>query len=213
MVDPSRLWNGALQVYGQALSTLFGEMIPIPESRVLIRKDSETLDIGSRILTFYDTPGHAKHHFTILDPVSDAVFSGDALGIRYRTCFTNWPFEWIMPSTSPIDFDPEAVQTTVAKLQQLPFQWVYHTHFGRSSKQEALMNTESGALAMAAFMKQFYHPQVTADEVMTGLTEWVHHDLTERGFSASVKDIRQALAMDLPLDALGLMYWIENLKS
>ena len=209
MIDPSRLWNGALQVYGESLSQLFGEMIPVPENRVLIRNDGETLDIGSRVLTFYDTPGHAKHHFTILDPISDAVFSGDALGIRYRSCFTNWPFEWIMPSTSPVDFDPQAVQTTVEKLQQIPFRWVYHTHFGRSGKQEALTNTESGALAMAAVMKQAYHPQVTVDEVIKALVQWIHQDLLKRGFSIHEEDILQTLAMDLPLDALGLMHWVQ----
>jgi glyoxylase-like metal-dependent hydrolase (beta-lactamase superfamily II) len=156
MIDPSRLWNGAKAVYGDQLEELFGEMIAVPESQVLVRKHGETLDLGGRVLTFYDTPGHAKHHFSIHDPVADGVYAGDAAGIRYRTCFTGWDFEWVMPSTSPVDFDPEAVHQTVELLESIPFQWIYHTHFGRSPKAEALRDTDKSAQSLAALIESIY---------------------------------------------------------
>ena len=63
LIDPTRLIQGAAQVYGDAMHSLFGDILPIPEQQVLIREDGETIDIGDRKLVFLDTPGHAKHHF------------------------------------------------------------------------------------------------------------------------------------------------------
>lgn len=208
MIDPSRLWGGARQVYGERLEALFGSMIPVPEEQVLIRNHGETLDIGSRTLTFYDTPGHAKHHFSIHDPLYSAVFSGDAAGIRYRTCFTGWDFEWVMPSTSPVDFDPQAVDDTVQLLHGLDFDWIYHTHFGRSPKDEALEQTRRCAWEMAELIEGLYHPGITAQEVIPALQAWIVQDLAKRGFTAG-SDV-EVLDIDVVLDSLGLIHYAKQ---
>ncbi|KPV42102.1 MBL fold metallo-hydrolase [Alicyclobacillus ferrooxydans] len=209
MIDPSRLWGGAKAVYGDKLPELFGEIMPVPEEQVLIRNHGETLDIGDRTLTFYDTPGHAKHHFSIHDPVSDAVFAGDAAGIRYRTCFTGWDFEWVMPSTSPVDFDPVAVHETAQLLESLPFQWIYHTHFGRSPKAEALRETDRCAQEMGQLITSIYRPGIEIEEVETALRSWIVQDLAKRGFQAG-SDIR-VLDIDVVIDSMGLMHYASTL--
>lgn len=211
MMDPSRLWSGAKAVYGARTEDLFGSMIPVPEAQVLVRQHGETLDIGGRTLTFYDTPGHAKHHFSVLDPVLKAVFAGDAAGIRYRTEFTGWDFEWVMPSTSPIDFDPVAVQNTVALLRDLPFEWVCHTHFGRSAKAEALADTERCALAMAALIQRIDHPGIELSEVIPALRAWIVADLQQRGYRPGT-DI-EVLDIDVLLDAMGLMHYAATQRA
>lgn len=210
MIDPSRLWNGAKAVYGEELPALFGEMVPVPEEQVLIRNHGETLDIGGRTLTFYDTPGHAKHHFTIIDPVADAAFTGDAAGIRYRKCFTGWDFEWVMPSTSPVDFDPVAVHETAQLLGSLPFKWVYHTHFGRSPKEEALRETDRCAQELGALIRSIYHPDIKVEEVAAALREWIVKDLAKQGYKAG--DDIEVLDIDVILDSLGLMHYASTLQ-
>src|SRR5579875_3995035 len=62
MVDPTRLWEGAKHVYQERVTELFGSVQPIPESRVMVKHHGEELSIGQRTLTFFDSPGHAKHH-------------------------------------------------------------------------------------------------------------------------------------------------------
>ncbi|WP_067932034.1 MBL fold metallo-hydrolase [Alicyclobacillus kakegawensis] len=207
MAEPSRLWRGASEVYGSNVERLFGRPEAVPEERIIIREHGDTLNIGRRTLTFFDSPGHAKHHFTILDPVSDALFAGDAVGIRYRRSFTGWDFEWVMPSTSPVDFDPEAVHNTMKMLRDVPFQWVYHTHFGRSPKEEAIAGTLRGAQAMADLIDRLYYPGITLEPVMEALRAWVQDGLAERGYN--VGDVR-VLDIDIILDAMGLLVYAEK---
>ncbi|MCL6593043.1 MAG: MBL fold metallo-hydrolase [Alicyclobacillus sp.] len=205
MVDPVRLWTGARAVYGEQLEALFGSVQPVPAERVQAMQDGERLQLGRRELTFYDAPGHAKHHMVVLDPLADALYAGDALGIRYRSGYTGWPFEWVMPSTSPVDFDPEAVRRTVEKLRPLPFTWVYHTHFGPSPKAEALEQTLQGAEALAAWIRRVYRPDVQPPELISALYSWVAEDLQRRGHTPG-SDLT-VLATDVVLNALGLLHY------
>ncbi|WP_035485422.1 MBL fold metallo-hydrolase [Alicyclobacillus contaminans] len=205
MADPSRLWQGAGQVYGERLEALFGPVVPVRPEQILVRNHEDTLSIGSRTLTFFDSPGHAKHHFTILDPVSDALFAGDAVGIRYRREFTGWDEEWVIPSTSPVDFDPAAVHRTLDMLEAIPFSTVYHAHHGRSPKEEAIRATRRGADEMAALIERVYHEGVSVQEVMGALQDWVVDHVRRIGIQPGA-DL-SPLQVDMFVDALGLMHY------
>lgn len=211
MIDPSKLWNGAKGVYGDKLEALFGSVVPISEDRVFVRDHGETLSIGQRTLTFFDSPGHAKHHFTILDPISNALYAGDAVGVRYRTCFTGWDFEWVMPSTSPIDFDPIAIHATTDFLESVPFEWVYHAHFGKSRKAEAIHHTRRCGDEMAALIGQVYRPGIEPGEVIVALRQWIVSDLQKQGFHVGTNI--EVLDIDVILDALGLIYFEEKRRK
>lgn len=204
MIDPSRLWNGAGEVYGERLVELFDSVVPVAQERVVVKSHGDTLNIGERTLTFYDSPGHAKHHFTLLDPISNALFAGDAVGIRYRTELTHWDFEFVMPSSSPVDFDPVAVHNTMEMLRPLPFEWVYHAHFGKSPKKEAMFHTERVANGFARCIQEVYRPDIEVVEVIAALRAWINQDLKEQGFQPGPIE---ALDVDILLDSLGLMYF------
>jgi len=204
MIDPSRLWQGAQSVYGEQLPKLFGSILPVPEERVLIRNHEETLNIGKRTLRFFDSPGHAKHHFTILDEVERALYAGDAVGIRYRKCFTGWDFEWVLPSTSPVDFDIEAIHRTLDMLQKVDFDTVYHAHFGASPKDYAIAETKRCSDAFAHLIEQVYRPEISVDEVIDHLRRWVATDLLQQGHQVGDMGV---LDMDMFLDAMGLMHY------
>lgn len=211
MSDPSRLWAGAHGVYGDALEALFGAVMPVPQDQILVRNHQETLRIGSRELTFFDSPGHAKHHFTILDPVSDALFAGDAVGVRYAQRFTGWDFEWVMPSSSPVDFDPSAVESTMRMLEAVPFAWVYHAHFGRSPKDAAIRETLRCAKAFAALTAQVDRPNFEAADMENALRGWLRTDLATQGYV--VPDDLSVLDIDIILDAMGLLHYNRNVRS
>lgn len=204
LMDPTRLMAGAKAVYGDALDELFGEMVAIPPEQLLIQGEGDQIDLGDRVWTFYDTPGHAKHHFSIHDERRKAIFSGDALGIRYVPAFTGYDFEFVMPSTSPSDFDPNAVEKTVHKLRALHPKTVFHTHFGPSHAEEAFSGTERGVERLAHMARALYYEGVSWEEYMLALTGLYAGMLSGEGHTSL--DIEK-IGIDLELNAKGLLHW------
>ncbi|SEO53531.1 Metallo-beta-lactamase superfamily protein [Amphibacillus marinus] len=132
LADPSRLIAGAKAIYGNSFSELFDPILPVPNHRLVVKADLDTLDLGGdRILTFYDTPGHAKHHLSIHDSLTNAIFTGDTLGILYPTSMTNGT-ELILPSTSPNQFDPNAMLSSMKRVRELNVNTIYFGHYGKS---------------------------------------------------------------------------------
>lgn len=207
MIDPTRLWEGARQVYGDAVTHLFGSVVAVDEARVLVRDHGQTLDIGSRTLTFYDSPGHAKHHFTVHDNKANALFAGDAVGIRYVRQFTKWDFEFIMPSSSPVDFDIDALHKTLSMLEEIPFDWVYHAHFGPSPKAIAMAETRRFGDKFHELITSIYRPGITTEEVLKQLQCMIVRELDAMGHHPGAIE---ALDVDLHLDALGLIVYAER---
>lgn len=205
LADPSRLIAGARMVYGDAFDTYFSPVLPVPEERILVREEGETLDFGNRLVTFYDTPGHAKHHFSLHDPLLDAVFAGDALGIRYVKPFTKWGFEFVLPSTSPPEFDPDGAEATVQKLRRLHPKTVYHAHFGPSPAEEAFEATSRGVQAFAELALKVYHPRLAWEDMSASLQEHIAGELRRLGHTES-RNILD-LGIDVELDAKGMLYY------
>src|ERR1700758_2121824 len=89
MIDPSRLIAGSQAVYGEArFARLYGELIPIPRERVHVAADGERLTLGARTLELIHTPGHAMHHYAVVDAAHAGIFPGDTFGISYRALDT-----------------------------------------------------------------------------------------------------------------------------
>ncbi len=77
-----------------------------------------------------DTPGHAKHHNAIHDERANVCFTGDVFGLSYREFDTaNGPF--ILPTTSPVQFDPDELHASIERLVALKPAAMYLTHFSR----------------------------------------------------------------------------------
>ena len=85
LVNPAQLEAGVRAVYGdEEYDARYGHLIPVPEERVKVMQDGESLDLGGRKLLFRDTPGHARHHFCIWDEQTRGWFTGDTFGLSYR---------------------------------------------------------------------------------------------------------------------------------
>lgn len=106
MIDPGRLKAGAMAVYGEdAFTEIYGDIVPVAAERVRAMADGTSAAVGDRQLVFYDTPGHARHHFCVHDPQSRGIFTGDTFGLAYPRLHTHrGPF--IFPTTTPVQFDP-----------------------------------------------------------------------------------------------------------
>src|ERR1700751_2474244 len=88
MIDPSKLIAGAQAVYGARLEALYGTLVPIPAERVRVVADGERLRLGARTLELIHVPGHALHHYAVVDQAHRSIFTGDTFGISYRALDT-----------------------------------------------------------------------------------------------------------------------------
>ncbi|GGB47831.1 MBL fold metallo-hydrolase [Virgibacillus dakarensis] len=134
LANPKRLVAGARAVYGDSFAELFDPIIPVSEERLLIKGEGDTLQISSACtLAFFDTPGHAKHHFCIFDPVSNGIFTGDTVGIRYEQLVRDG-VDLFLPSTSPNQFDPEAMRSAIERIRSMNVDRIFFGHFGMTEK-------------------------------------------------------------------------------
>ncbi|WP_101846885.1 MBL fold metallo-hydrolase [Halobacillus sp. Marseille-P3879] len=146
LAEPSRLIEGARVVYGDAFNQLFDPILPIPEDRLIVKEDGDTLQISSnRSLQFLDTPGHAKHHIGIYDPASKGIFTGDTAGIRYHQAEENGIL-FYLPSTSPNQFDPEAMERSIQRFKEMELERIYFGHFGKSEEPDKALEQVSSWL-------------------------------------------------------------------
>ncbi len=130
MIDPAKLWAGTVGVYGaEATQRLYGDPVAIPAARVVEAPDGFSVDLGGRPLRFLDAPGHAKHHFVVLDEVTRGFFTGDSFGLSYRHDDAGGrPF--FFPTTTPVQFDPAALHATIDRMVAARPERLYLTHYG-----------------------------------------------------------------------------------
>ncbi len=148
LVDPAKLIAGSIAVYGEnTFRALYGEITPIPEARVIPVDDGATFDLAGRALEFRHTPGHADHHFCIWDARSQGWFTGDVMGISYPELrFTAGDF--VLPSTTPVQFNPEALLSSIELLRRYAPERCYLTHYGELTgidRAAALMSRQVSA--------------------------------------------------------------------
>ncbi len=138
MIDPSKLIAGASAVYGEEnFKNLYGDLLPVDAGRVIEAGDEFLLDFRGRELLFIDTPGHARHHFCVVDQISQGIFTGDTFGISYRE-FDYAETTTGFPTTTPVQFDPDALHQSIDRLLSFKPQQMYLTHYGRLTGVEAV---------------------------------------------------------------------------
>jgi len=208
LADPSRLWQGAATVYGERLELLFGRPLPVPAERIVVHEDGSTLALPGRTLTFYDTPGHARHHLGIVDSLTGGLFSGDTVSIRYQPELTGFPVPYLFPTTTPIDFDPVAALNTLDRLEGLGLRAVYHTHFSVTRPATtALAASRAGIWAILALIEEGVGPDTPVAEVEARLQQVVLRDLQRLGIAEPRLDF---MALDLHLNAQGIVVYLQR---
>lgn len=210
VIDPSRLESGARMVYGDGLEQIFGPLKPVPASRVQPVDDQFQLPIGRHTLTFYDTPGHARHHCCVVDDLSRGIFSGDMLGIRYAEQYTGWPFVYGMPSTTPSDFNPAVMRATLARLQKLDLARVFHTHFGLTKPAREAFDFSRRGLDVIERVVQDLSSEPNYQEIHALLTSAIQDDIRELGYAV---DNVNPLSLDIWLNSQGILVYLQKLKA
>ncbi|MGA9227485.1 MAG: MBL fold metallo-hydrolase, partial [Mesobacillus sp.] len=204
----------AKAVYGEKFTELFDPILEIPEDRLIIKGDGDTLAIGEKLtLQFFDTPGHANHHFSIHHPATNGIFSGDTAGIYYPQIHRE-DIEFYLPSTSPNQFDPEKMLQSMTKYKELGIERIYFGHYGMSDNPaEAFKQVEYWlGIFLAEAKKVVSTCEGTANqvEVITKrLFDKIKDYLTNQGLAVN-HPIFELLYLDINVSSMGLVHYLEK---
>lgn len=211
MIDPSKLIAGATAVYGpRAMKDMYGEILPVEESRVIVAEDGHKIPLGDGELQFIDSPGHAYHHFCVWDETSSGFFTGDVFGLSYRD-FDSESGPYLFPTTTPVQFDPEAWNQTLDRLLAYKPQQMFLTHYGAIGQvpkhTEILREGIARYVNIAQQLAQ--HPK-RHEALRNALMEEALISLRDSACTLSDDEARQLLFFDMELNAQGLGVWLDR---
>ena len=209
VIDPSRLVKSAQQVYGEEnFRKLYGDILPVPENRVVIPSDGEVIQIGDKSLQFIYTRGHANHHFSIFEQTTKSIFTGDSFGIAYPM-LQGGSKPFLFPSTTPTDFDAAEARISYEKILATGAERAYPTHFDVWSDMQGGFTMLNGYLNR---IENLYNSLLAAPEAekipamaRAGFDAFFADELHARGISLSAKE-KKVLEMDIDLNAQGIAF-------
>jgi glyoxylase-like metal-dependent hydrolase (beta-lactamase superfamily II) len=125
LANPEKLWQQSKEVMG-SIAEMYGKPEPVPEERIIAASDGMTFDVGNNVrLRVVETLGHASHHVSYYEPLSEGIFPGDAAGIYLNE------IDVIVPTTPP-PFRLDVALASLDRLISLKPKVLYYSHFGKA---------------------------------------------------------------------------------
>ena len=211
MIDPRKLWEGALSVYGErAMQQMYGELVPVEESRVLIAADDFILDLNGRPLHFIDTPGHARHHYSIFDERTSGFFTGDTFGMAYDALSSS-RYPYIMPTISPVQFDPQAWYLTLQRYLSFQPERMYLTHYGVVEQVESLSKDLRRRIETFVEIAENYKDNNNRTGLIGAkIAEATFAELRDLNCPLPAAACKGMLKMDFDINVQGLEVWLDS---
>lgn len=217
LADPSKLEAGARAIYGDRFDAIYGAIEPVDEARIEVIQDGGVKELGERRLTFIHTPGHARHHFAVIDEATNSIFAGDAFGLSYARLQTDDAF-YIGYVCSPPDFDPEAAKATIRRIVDTGVERVFITHYGvftrvaEGAEQVCRQVDEFDALADRAAETELTGAALEAYCESGGL-EIIKESMRREGFDPGDEDQLFWATNELMVSAKGLAFLAEKRRG
>jgi len=211
MVDPSALWQGALEVYGaEQMARSHGELVPVAAARVRTTTDGAVITLAGRPLLFAHTPGHALHHHCIWDERSAGWFTGDNFGIAYPE-FAVDGRAFIFPTTTPVQFDPDAMRASIARLMAKAPRQMFLTHYSRVVGIQDCAERLQGMLDATVAIALAHRDAPDRLNVLTQALMKLYGG-GARAFGVALPDdqVDALLRDDAALNAAGLIAWLDR---
>ena len=213
MMDPSKVVEASKVVYGdERFRQLYGDVLPIPGDRIVTVQDTFRCDLAGREFELIHTPGHALHHYAIVDGEFACIFAGDTFGISYRELDTPQG-AFILPTTSPSQFDPDQLISSVDRLMSYAPESIYLMHYSRVTGIDRLGESLKAGVREVAEIARRHGNAADPLEAMTRamLDSWVRR-ARAHGARVSDAEVEELLRMDAALNAQGLAVWLERQK-
>ena len=126
LVNPEKLWQQSKQVL-KGIAEIYSMPESVPEDRIIAAVDGMIFDVGNGVqLKVIETLGHASHHLSYYEPLSNGIFCGDAAGVYLSE------FDVHVPTTPP-PFRLDIALASLDKLANLKPRVLYYSHFGEAS--------------------------------------------------------------------------------
>jgi glyoxylase-like metal-dependent hydrolase (beta-lactamase superfamily II) len=208
LIDPGKLVASAIGVYGEdSFRDLYGEIVPAPADRVRTLADGECFEVGGRTLEAVHLRGHAEHHFCLWDEATRGWFSGDMFGISYA--HLRLPAgAFVLPATTPTQFDPPAYRESVRTLARRDPAWLYLTHYGALAYDPAQADLLCDQLSTYEALGE--RPEEDLDRALRRCTEAALQTLTDED---TARALAVQLHMDLALNAQGIAWRAQQLAA
>jgi glyoxylase-like metal-dependent hydrolase (beta-lactamase superfamily II) len=209
LIDPAKLIAASIQVYGEAAyRSLYGDIVPIAKERVLVTSDLERMNLAGRPFEFVHTPGHALHHQAIVDLDYSGIFTGDTFGLSYRELDTD-KGAFIIPTTTPTQFDPEQLVHSIDRLAAYEPQYLYLMHYSRVTDVPRLaVDLKQQIREFVRIALEYAGAPDPAGAMASAMRElWI--DLArQHGCQLSDAEYDAYLAKDIELNVQGLVAWL-----
>jgi glyoxylase-like metal-dependent hydrolase (beta-lactamase superfamily II) len=211
LAEPSKLIAGSMAVYGEErYRALYGEILAIDAARIFEAADGAKIRLGGRELELIHTPGHALHHYCIVDAANALIFSGDTFGISYRDFDVDGrPF--IFPTTTPVHFDPDALCRSVDRLMSYRPRSIFLTHYAEVTQLDRLAREmKERVVAFADLGARYRDALDRADKLRHGMFAMMATWLDAHGFPRD--DVRRhwLLDDDIELNCQGIENWLDR---
>ena len=214
MIDPTQLIAGATAVYGaEEVERSYGTLVPVPAGRVVEAGEGHVVDLAGRELLCLDTPGHARHHICIHDALSRAFFTGDTFGLSYREFDTDRG-AFILPTSTPVQFEPDALKNSIARMLEHEPQQMFLTHYSRVTDVPRLARDLYEQIdAMVAIAQTHARDENRHTHIADDLADLYASRARAHGCAQTPAQVRELLAMDIELNTQGLEVWLDRKKS
>jgi glyoxylase-like metal-dependent hydrolase (beta-lactamase superfamily II) len=211
LIDPAKLVAGSMAVYGEErYRALYGEIVPIPQSRVYIAAEGAKIMLGGRELELIHTPGHALHHYCVVDAANALIFSGDTFGLSYRD-FDVDGRAFIIPTTTPVHFDPDALCRSVDRLMSYRPKSIFLTHYAEVTELERLAReVKERVLAYVDLGSRYRDAPDRAGKLRHGMFAMMATWLDAHGYPRDEAKRRWLLDDDVELNCQGIEVWLDR---
>ncbi len=211
LIDPTILIAASKAVYGEErYRELYGDLAPIDAGRILISEDGQRIELRGRPLQLLHTPGHALHHYCLVDLEHCNLFTGDTFGLSYRE-FDTAQGAFGVPTTTPTQFDPEQLIGSIERLMATQPQAAYLMHYSRvtglATLAASLTSQIRGLAAMALRHATASDPYAAIYADMRAL--WIEL-AGKHGLAEPQLRVDEYLSKDLDLNTQGLIAWLRR---
>ena len=211
LIEPGKLVAGSIAVYGEErYRALYGEIVPIEAARVFVAEDGAKIALGGRELELIHTPGHALHHYCVVDAANELIFSGDTFGLSYRD-FDVDGRAFIIPTTTPVHFDPEALCRSVDRLMSYRPRSIFLTHYAEVTELERLAREmKERVVAVADLGLRYRDAHDRADKLRHGMFAMMSTWLDAHGYPRDEAKRHWLLDDDIELNCQGIEVWLDR---
>lgn len=200
LLNPEKLLASAARIYGDKMSALWGDCLPVPETKLTILHDAQEVRIGALRFLPIDTPGHAEHHYAYL--FEDVCFSGDVGGVRIPG------YRYLRVPMPPPELHLGKWRASIARLRRENFSRIAPTHFGLFDDPAWQLDAvERGLDAAERWLEHVMPADPSIDALRQEFADWMRDEGRQADLSVDA-EMSYELANPLGMSADGLLrYW------